>query len=266
MAQALHGRIGANFTVRITTERRAALERKRLKVGGPPELGPWLLWYALQDEEGSAPAPWQAPLALNLTVEAKPVALTDVPIGKRIILDLCGGSGSWSAPYRAAGYPVEVVTLPERDVRTFVPPPFVWGVVAAPPCEKFLAHPTPLVERDLVAAMEVVNACLRIIYQCRPRWLALENPVGLLSKFLGTPRDVWEPYEFGDPWSKRTAIWGEFCLPKRGPWVQEQWGGGPACTEGHGDPRRRSSRACHRAACRAKTPGGFARAFAEANP
>ena len=30
----------------------------------------------------------------------------------KIILDLCGGTGSWSKPYRDAGYDVRVITLP----------------------------------------------------------------------------------------------------------------------------------------------------------
>ncbi len=30
-----------------------------------------------------------------------------------IILDLCGGTGSWSKPYKDAGYDVRVITLPE---------------------------------------------------------------------------------------------------------------------------------------------------------
>ena len=34
----------------------------------------------------------------------------------KIILDLCGGTGSWSKPYKDAGYDVRVITLPE-DVR-----------------------------------------------------------------------------------------------------------------------------------------------------
>lgn len=41
---------------------------------------------------------------------------------QKIILDLCGGTGSWSKPYRDAGYDVRVVTLPENDVCTYVPP------------------------------------------------------------------------------------------------------------------------------------------------
>lgn len=35
---------------------------------------------------------------------------------RKIILDLCGGTGSWSAPYRENGYDVRVITLPEYDL------------------------------------------------------------------------------------------------------------------------------------------------------
>ena len=37
----------------------------------------------------------------------------------KIILDLCGGTGSWSKPYKDAGYDVRLITLPDYDVRTF---------------------------------------------------------------------------------------------------------------------------------------------------
>ena len=52
---------------------------------------------------------------------------------KKVILDLCGGTGSWSKPYREAGYDVRLITLPETDVRMFTPPEQVYGVLAAPP-------------------------------------------------------------------------------------------------------------------------------------
>lgn len=180
-----------------------------------------------------------------------------------MVLDLCAGSGAWSIPYEAAGYDVRPVTLPE-DVRTYRPPDGVWGVLAAPPCDQFSiarnGHSSP---RDFVRGMETVNACLRIVQQTRPRWWALENPVGLLSRWLGTPRDVFDPCDFGDPWTKRTALWGDFATPARGPYV-EPLGGGPLCELC--DPGRRRTSWCSSRAHRAVTPAGFARAFFEANP
>jgi hypothetical protein len=185
------------------------------------------------------------------------------PPASRLILDLCAGSGAWSEPYRRAGYRVERVTLPETDVRTFTPPPNVWGVLAAPPCTEFSIAKNGR-RRDFTAGMETVNACMRVILQARPRWWALENPgSGLLAGYLGTPRDSFEPHEFGDPWTKLTALWGEFALPKRGPFVKPL-GGGPLCTAC--DPAGHRASWCSSAAHRAKTPDGFARAFFEANP
>jgi hypothetical protein len=174
------------------------------------------------------------------------------PVSERIVLDLCAGSGSWSAPYKRAGYDVRSVTLPEFDVRIYMPPERgVWGVVAAPPCTEFsLAKNGVPKGRDFHAGLEVVAACLRVIVTTRPQWWALENPIGLLSHWLGAPADTWEPHEFGDPWTKATAIWGEFARPERGPFVKPK-----------ASAARRST-----PAARAVTPPGFARAFFDANP
>lgn len=199
-------------------------------------------------------------------VPGAPPAEVLPPLSERVILDLCGGCGAWSQPYRAAGYDVRLVTLPEHDVRTYVPPPAVWGVLGAPPCEEFsTARRDDLRSRprDFVAGMECVNACMRVILQTRPVWWAIENPTGHLSKFLGTPRNVWQPCDFGDAWTKQTALWGDFALPVRGPFV-EPLGNGPFCRTCDPEGARRSW--CSNAAHRAVTPPGFARAFFEANP
>ena len=53
----------------------------------------------------------------------------------KIILDLCGGTGAWSAPYKEAGYDVRNITLPEYDVRNYkIPDEPIYGILAAPPC------------------------------------------------------------------------------------------------------------------------------------
>ena len=56
----------------------------------------------------------------------------------KIILDLCGGTGAWSKPYQDAGYDVRIITLPDYDVRLYIPPiDDVYGILAAPPCTEF---------------------------------------------------------------------------------------------------------------------------------
>ena len=53
----------------------------------------------------------------------------------KIILDLCGGTGSWSRPWQLNSYDVRIITLPAYDVLPYEPPDNVWGVLAAPPVQ-----------------------------------------------------------------------------------------------------------------------------------
>ena len=135
----------------------------------------------------------------------------------KIILDLCGGTGSWSRPYLENGYDVRLVTLPDNDVLTYVPPDNVYGILAAPPCTEFslLNCIAEQRERNLDEGMKVVNACLAIIEKCKPKFYAIENPIGYLKNYLGKPEFTFQPWEFGDAWTKRTCIWGKFNNPEK---------------------------------------------------
>lgn len=174
---------------------------------------------------------------------------------RRIILDLCGGTGAWSAPYREAGYNVQLVTLPEQDVRLYTPPDYVHGVLAAPPCTCFsyARNRYPAKGDELAAAIGVVAACLRVIAMCQPKWWALENPVNLLRRHLGEPQFKFSQWEFGDPAEKRTGIWGRFTEPTRKPGRRTK-----PSTWNTSTPNAHPNDAI--------TPPGFARAFFEANP
>jgi len=145
----------------------------------------------------------------------------------KIILDLCGGTGAWSRPYAEAGYDVRVITIPEHDVRTYIPPKNVYGILAAPPCTMFSdARTNAKTPRNLETGWEIVDACLKIIrgfqfdtesdqqkYSPLKFW-ALENPwYGRLKWFMGHPPFVFSPWEFGDAYKKKTAIWGYFKIP-----------------------------------------------------
>ena len=142
----------------------------------------------------------------------------------KIILDLCGGTGAWSRPYKAAGYDVRVITLPEHNVHTFNPPKNVYGILAAPPCTMFSrARTTAKTPRDFRGAMQTVQHCLRIIWESQYenhfvlRFWAMENPAGHLQRFMGRPAFKFHPFDFGDPHSKQTYIWGLFNEPKKRP-------------------------------------------------
>lgn len=134
----------------------------------------------------------------------------------KIILDLCGGTGAWSKPYKDAGYDVRVITLPTDDILTYQPPENVYGILAAPPCTMFsMARTVAKTPRDLESAMKVVKACLEIIYRCqyggkRLQFWALENPKARLRWFMGLPAMTFNPFEFGDAYRKPTDLWGNF--------------------------------------------------------
>lgn len=173
-----------------------------------------------------------------------------------VILDLCSGTGAWSDPYVQAGYDVRRITLPAIDVRFYAPPNAVHGVLAAPPCEAFslARNGNPPSQDELTCGLGVVVACLRVIALARPSWWALENPVGRLAHCLGRPRYTFEPWWFGDPWTKSTSLWGTFRLP-------------PVTPDSSGFVRPTYSAADRTTRVeRARTPPGFARAFFQANP
>jgi hypothetical protein len=142
----------------------------------------------------------------------------------RIILDLCGGTGSWSKPYKDAGYDVRVVSLPGNDILTYDPPDNVYGILAAPPCTMFSrARTTAKTPRDFEGATKIVAACLDVIWKVQfknrfgLKFWAIENPAGHLKRFLGAPALKFQPYDFGDNYSKQTWLWGMFNSPKKSP-------------------------------------------------
>lgn len=136
----------------------------------------------------------------------------------KIILDLCAGTGAWSKPYKDAGYDVRLITLPEHDVRDYIPPENVYGILAAPPCTMFsLARNRydKTMPRDFIGALSLVDACVRIAWVTKPIFFVLENPVGYLVRWLGKPEYIFHPWWFGDPYTKNTALWGWFNKPER---------------------------------------------------
>jgi len=176
----------------------------------------------------------------------------------RIILDLCGGTGAWSKPYKEADYDVRIITLPDYDVRTYIPSENVYGVLAAPPCTDLAGSGArwwiEKGEEALFEALALVDACMRIILITKPKFWSLENPVGRLSKYLGKPKLYFNPCDYGDPWTKKTCLWGNFNIPKKNP-VKPIEG-----SKIHLYPPSQN-----RAMLRSITPEGFAKAFFEAN-
>jgi len=177
-----------------------------------------------------------------------------------LILDLCGGTGAWSKPYREAGYEVRNITSPDDDVRFFRHPGEpVQGVFCAPPCTHLSSSGArwwiTKGEDKLREALSIVDACLRIVLMTNPKWWCLENPVGRLVHYLGKPTMTFNPCDYGDPYTKRTCLWGTFNHPIKKPVF-------PLL----GSAMQAFPPSSYRSEMRSITPPGFARAFFEVNP
>lgn len=133
---------------------------------------------------------------------------------KKIILHLCADIGSDSLFYQLDS-DYEVIMIGEEiGVENYNPPKNVHGVIANPVCTEFSTAKGFHKECDITTGMVLVDHCLRIIKEAKPKWWVLENPAnGALKKVIGKPKAVYQPWEYGSPWTKRTALWGHFSMP-----------------------------------------------------
>ena len=133
---------------------------------------------------------------------------------KKIILHLCADIGSDSRYYQLDdNYEVIKIGV-EIGVENYTPPKNVYGVIANPVCTEFSTASGFHKVNDLKKGMEMVNHCLRIIEECNPNFWVMENPAtGRLKEFLGKPSITYQPWRYGSPWTKKTALWGNFKIP-----------------------------------------------------
>lgn len=138
----------------------------------------------------------------------------------RTILHLCADTGSDSKPWKDAGYEVILVGR-NIGVENYHPPKNVYGVIANPVCTEFSTARSNGKARNPELGMKLVQECQRIIKECNPKFWVIENPAkGVLKQFLGTPDYQYEPWWYGSPWTKKTALWGEFKIPPR---IYDKW-------------------------------------------
>lgn len=177
------------------------------------------------------------------------------------ILSLCDFTGNWSKPYVDGGYDVIKVDIKHgQDVRLFKFPDYpVRGILAAPPCTHFASSGarwwSDKGEDTLLEALSIVDACLRLVTMLQPVWWALENPTGRLSNYIGPMKFSFDPSDYGDPYKKRTHLWGRFNEPMMNKVEASEGSKILKMPDSNGREARRS-----------ETPVGFAKAFYEANP
>jgi len=180
-----------------------------------------------------------------------------------LVLSLCDYTGNWSRPWAEGGYDVRLIDLKYgQDIRMFyhTNEP-VYCILAAPPCTAFAgsgAQYWPPKDRDgrTYKGLALIDACMRIILIHNPVVWALENPVGRLRRWLGPPKMYFNPCDYGDPYTKKTCLWGNFNIPVASPVPPSE---GSKMWKMYGGKSQRTKE------LRSATPMGFAYAFYHAN-
>lgn len=188
---------------------------------------------------------------------------------KPAILSLFDYSGNWSRPYKEAGYDVyqfdiklglDILEVTYDDIVN----KNVYGILAAPPCTDFAGSGAQYwkakdADGRTDASLKLIDKVLEIVsWFPELKFWALENPVGRLQKLrpqLGNPW-YFQPHWYGDPWTKKTGLWGKFnrelprndVEPDPNSWIMKLGGKSERTKE-----------------LRSMTPPGFAKAFFEAN-
>jgi site-specific DNA-cytosine methylase len=150
-------------------------------------------------------------------------------VNKKIILHLCADTGSDTQPYQDNDEYDVILVGQAIGVENFSLATWlhyhgldkqIYGIIANPVCLEFSTARTSGKARDPEAGMFLVKECQRIIAEAKSlgglKFWVIENPAkGVLKDFLGKPEYAYEPWWYGSPWTKKTALWGEFNIPER---------------------------------------------------
>ena len=201
----------------------------------------------------------------------------------KTLLSLFDHSGNWALPFAEGGWNVILWDIKHtcnhfdtfRDINDACTDYFyehifdnygtVDGIIASVPCTDFAVSGARwFAEKDAngstAKSIELVYQTLRIIDLCQPDFWAIENPISRIHKLvpeLGNPTMYFNPCDFGEPYTKKTSLYGNFNTDlKRNPIPP---------TEGSKMHRMYGGKSERTKTLRSVTPPGFAQAFYEAN-
>ncbi len=210
------------------------------------------------------------------------------PEEKKLIVSIYDYTGQWVKPYVDAGYPVMLwdkkiegdilehlswllIQIEETGLE-------VYGLFFAPPCTDYSvsgAWTWPSKDKPTIgfepfeSTTELSDAlvliCFHLVDILKPRgfWV-LENPVGRIEKRIPELQPfrslLFNPCDYGDPYTKKTILWGEFNSNLKQTPVKPV----KACAQGSW-LQKLGGKSEKTKALRSATPLGFAKAFFEAN-
>lgn len=226
---------------------------------------------------------WMTPASARSRIESWRDHAVAQGVGRsnadKVVLSFFDKTGVWSRPWEEAGYQVyrfDIQNDPETgDVNLFSAEFFgdwfgdfegleIYAVLAACPCTDFaVSGARHFAAKDsdgrTVASIKLVHQTLRAIEYFKPIIWAIENPVGRIEKLGGLPpwRLSFNPNHIGEPYTKKTLLWGRFNAdlpvapvePTEGTKMHRLYGGSSLATKN----------------ARSVTPEGFAYGFFMAN-
>jgi hypothetical protein len=198
-------------------------------------------------------------------------------VSSGIVISLCDLTGNAVRPWAETGFTCYCVDVQHSirrdrvegnihyvwgDARSWTPPShpiaFLFGF---PPCTHLAVSGARDFQkkgpRMLTDALDLFNACVTA-----GEWsgapYCIENPVGVLSSHVRKPDHVFQPWAYGESYSKATCLWtgGGFVMPE--PSVDEK----PEDVE---QTIWRMPPSAERANLRSATPERWARAIYESN-
>lgn len=152
----------------------------------------------------------------------------------KTVISLCDRTGNMVKPWIDAGYKAWTVDLQpaqnEHPLRRHIvcdikrlPKDFAVGtacVFAFPPCTHLAVSGARWFKEKglpaLINGLSIVNLCREICEASGSPWM-LENPVGTLATYWRDPDYTFDPWEYGDPYTKKTCLWtgGGFRMPEK---------------------------------------------------
>lgn len=187
----------------------------------------------------------------------------------KCILSLFDYKKTWSKPYEENGYEVVIIDLKHGvDIITWnyklYKPKHFYGILAAPPCTDFAGSGARWwKEKDKDGRTNysciLIHQTLAIIKYFNSEFWALENPVGRIEKLVPEMKQYrllsFNPCDFGDPYTKKTILYGKF-----NPFLTYK-----PVKPTEGSKMHKLPPSEKRQEIRSTTPLGFAYAFYEAN-
>lgn len=147
------------------------------------------------------------------------------------------------------------------DIREYLPPKDIKILFAFPPCTDVAISGARWFKDKglggLIESLQLFYAAVKLAEWSGAPYM-IENPVSTVSTYWRKPDHIFHPWQYGDPWSKKTCLWtgNGFVMPKS---IHIE------PFEGIDNRIHTMSPGPNRADKRSETPMGFARAVYEAN-